>query len=87
MQINKMLSTNNICIVLHIRRQKNSKIVLLLIKNTSKFLTSLLPLRLSSNICLFLSTLSDYEQMFFFADTPQKADEIHQAMFFSVFLH
>lgn len=40
---------NDICIVLHITRQKNSKIaVLLFIKNTSKFLTSLLPHRLSS---------------------------------------
>lgn len=37
----------DICIVLHITRQKNSKIVSF-IKNTSKFLTSLLPHGLSS---------------------------------------
>lgn len=49
-----------------------NNIVLLLIQNISKLLTSLPSHRLSSNFGLFLITVSGYKWMLFLADTPQK---------------
>ena len=58
-----MLSSNNVCKVLHITRQPNSMIYQCYY-SLEIFLTSYVLIGFLQNICLFLSTVSDYEQMF-----------------------
>ena len=36
---------------------------------------------------LFIGTVSEYKQMFFLGDSPQKVDNINPAILFCVFLH
>ena len=75
-----MLSINNVCKVLHITRQPNSMIVLLFIENISKFLTS--SWAFFKTFACFSAQFQIMNRCFFLADTPQKPDEVHQAMFF-----
>ena len=46
----RWMTSSKICVILHILRKPNPKIVLLLIQNISKFWTRLPPRRLSSNL-------------------------------------
>ena len=71
------ITSTEICIIRHNTRKLNSIIVLLFIQNILKFLTSLSPRRLSSNLWPILWLSFRKETQFFLADTPQKVDKIH----------
>ena len=61
-------------------QKPNSIIVSLFIQNILKFLTSLSPRRLSSNLWPILWLSFRKETQFFLADTPQKVDKIHSVV-------
>ena len=66
----------------HIIWMPNSIIVLLFIQKISKILAYILEDFLL-RFCLFLGTVSRYKHFFFFADTPQKVDNIHPTICFA----
>ena len=73
-------TSSDICIILHIVRKPNSIIISLFIQNILKFLTSLSPRRLSSNLWSILWLSFRKETQFFLADTPKKVDKIHSVV-------
>ena len=62
----RWITSSEICIIIHIIRKPNSTIVLLLIQNFSKFLTSLPSRRLSYKTVAYFSARFHWTDVFFF---------------------